>query len=162
VSQIASSCKHMSIKKITNSEEFAKVWRDLDQHFIRENELYGHAFSKISAQSIINSWGHASLLTNTMHTWASFNDEKADGVIMFLENINTVFGEKMFNEFFWISRNPRISLQLLRQAEKFAKNKKIRLMSMSCVENYPTSNKLKKVYQKLGYTKDSETYIKKL
>jgi hypothetical protein len=33
---------------------------------------------------------------------------------------------------------------------------------MSCVENYPTSSKLKKVYQRLGYIKDSETYIKKL
>jgi hypothetical protein len=97
-----------------------------------------------------------------MHTWASINNDKADGVIMFLENINTIFGEKMFNEFFWISNNPRISFQLFRQAEKFAKNKKIRLISMSCVENYPTSSKLKKVYQRLGYIKDSETYIKKL
>jgi len=162
VSQAANSRKRMSIKKITNPEEFAKVWQDLDKHFFRENELYGHAFSKISAQSVINSWGHTSLLTNTMHTWASVNNDKADGVIMFLENMNTIFGEKMFNEFFWISNNPRISFQLFRQAEKFAKNKKIRLISMSCVENYPTSSKLKKVYQRLGYIKDSETYIKKL
>lgn len=162
MSQATGFGKLMSIKKITNPEEFSKIWKDLEEHFRRENEIYGHAFARISAQSVIDSWGHASLLTSVMHTWASITDGKADGIIMFLENINTVLGEKMFNEFFWISRNPHISLKLFRQAEKFAKNKKIRLISMSCVENYPTSSKLKKVYQKLGFTKDSETYIKKL
>lgn len=152
----------MSIKKITNPEEFTKIWKELDILFSAENEKYGHVFSKISAQSIINSWAHPSLLTNTMHTWASINDDKADGLIMCLESVNTVLGERVFNEFFWISSNPRISFQLLKQAEKFAKSKKIKLMSVSCVENYPTSSKLKKVYQKLGFVKDSETYIKKL
>jgi hypothetical protein len=160
--QAADLGKFMPIKKITNPEEFSKIWKDLDKIFSQENERYGHAFSKISAQSIINSWAHPSLLANTMHTWASINNGEADGLIMCLESMNTVLGEKVFNEFFWISKNPRISFKLLRQAEKFAKNKKIRLMSVSCVENYPTSSKLKKVYQKLGFVKDSETYIKKL
>ncbi|MFZ9847483.1 MAG: hypothetical protein ACO3EE_04965 [Flavobacteriales bacterium] len=152
----------MSIKKITNPEEFAKIWKDLDALFANENEKYGHAFFKISAQSVINSWSHPSLLANTMHTWASINNEKADGIIMFLEGLNTICAEKIWIEYFWISANPKASFKLLKVAEKFAKSRKIKFMTMNCVENYPKSFKLKKVYQKLGFKKDYETYIKKL
>ena len=68
----------------------------------------------------------------------------------------------MFNEFFWISNNPKTSFSLLNKALSFARFKKIKYANISCVENHPKSFKLKKIYEKLGFKKDCETYSIKL
>ena len=68
----------------------------------------------------------------------------------------------MFMECFWISKNPKKSFALYRQAVKFAKTKGINFINMNCVENHPTSEKLKKTYQKMGFKKDTESYIKRI
>jgi arsenate reductase-like glutaredoxin family protein len=44
----------------------------------------------------------------------------------------------------------------------FAKEKSIEYVTISCVENHPKSKRLKEIYKKLGFNKDSETYIKKI
>jgi len=152
----------MSIKKIINPEEFAKVWDDLEIYFREENKNYGHRYLPISKQSVIDSWGHTALLNNTMHVWANLENGEAKGVVMFLEYMNTTFGEKIFTEYFWISNDPKKSFSLLKTALSFAKKKGIKYATVSCVENYPTSERLKKVYQKMGFHKDTETFIKKL
>lgn len=152
----------MSIKKIINPEEFASVWNDLEIYFREENKTYGHTYLPISKQSVIDSWGHTALLNNTMHVWANLENDKARGIVMFLEYMHPTFGEKIFTEYFWISNNPKKSFSLFKTALSFAKRKGIKYASVSCVENYPTSEKLKKVYQKMGFQKDSETFIKKL
>jgi len=152
----------MSIKKIVNPEEFSSIWNDLELYYREENKIYGHRYLSISKQTIIDSWGHTSLLNNTMHVWANLEDGKARGLIMFLEYMHPTFGEKIFTEYFWISNNPKKSFSLFKTALSFAKRKGMKYATVSCVENYPTSERLKKVYQKMGFQKDSETFIKKL
>lgn len=152
----------MSIKRITDPKEFKKVWEDLDVLFQEENKVFGHCAQPISAKCVIDSWAHPALLKNTMHTWASIEDEKANGIIMFLENYSTIFGKKVFMEFFWICKNPKKSFSLLRKALSFAKERGAEYVTINCVENHPKSKRLKEIYKKLGFNKDSETYIKKI
>ena len=162
MSQASFLGKFMPIKKVTCPEEFKKVWLDLDSVFKNENQKYGHQLHRISAESVINSWANPSLLNHVMHTWANFENGCADGIIMFTDSINTVCGERTFNEFFWISNNPKTSFSLLNKALNFARSKKIKFVNISCVENHPKSYKLKKIYEKLGFKKDCETYSIKL
>lgn len=117
----------MSIKKIINPEEFAKVWDELEIYFREENKTYGHRYLPISKQSVIDSWGHTALLNNTMHVWANLEDGKARGVIMFLEYMNTTFGEKMFTEYFWISNDSRKSFSLLKQLYPLPKGRALNM-----------------------------------
>jgi len=152
----------MAIKKVIGVEEFTKACNDLYELFSEENEKYGHQFVKINAQSIIKSWGHASILNGPMHVWVAFEEERAVGILMFIDSINTVFGERLFTEYMWACANPKYSFSLLRQALKFAKNKNIKYATLSLVVNHPKSDKLKNIYEKMGFKKDSETYIKKL
>jgi hypothetical protein len=154
-------CSKM-IKKITCAKDFEKVWKDLDALFREENSKYGHHFLKFSAQSVIDSFAHDSLLNNSIHCWANFENGNADGVIMFADMIQPFLAQRIFMEYFWISKNPQKSFALYRQAVKFAKSKKIQYIIMNCVENHPSSAKLKKIYRKLGYKKDSTSYIKTL
>lgn len=152
----------MAIKKVVNPDEFRKACKDLDALFQEENKKYGHVLHSISADSIANNWANPSLLAHTMHTWVNFEDGRADGIIMFLDALNTICGKRGWSEYFWLSANPKMSFALLKTALKFARSKNVEFVSLSCVENYPKSEKLKKLYQKLGFQKDSETYVKKL
>jgi len=156
------SDNRMSIKKIVNPEEFSSICNDLELHYREENKIYGHRYLSISKQTMIDSWGHTALLNNTMHVWANLEDGEARGLIMFLEHMNPTFGERIFTEYFWLSNNPRKSFSLFKTALSFAKRKGMKYATVTCVENYPTSERLKKVYQKMGFQKDSETFIKKL
>lgn len=162
MSQALVAGEHMPIKKVINPDEFRKAWRDLEILFQEENQKYGHVLHRVSAESVINSWANPSLLTHTMHTWVNFEDEKANGIIMFFDTINTICGKRVWNEYFWISKNPQASFSLLRKALQFARSKGVELVSLSCVENHPKSPRLKELYKKLGFQKDCETYIKKL
>ncbi len=162
MSQALVAGERMSIKKVISPDEFKKAWLELDEIFQEDNSKYGHCLHRISAQSIIDSWANASLLNHTMHTWVSSENEKTDGIIMFLDCVNTTFGKRMWQEFFWISNNPQISFSLLKKALQFARSKGVEFVAISCVENHPKSERLKEVYKKLGFQKDSETYIKKL
>lgn len=127
-----------------------------------DNEQYQHWFGPISKQSMINSWANPSLLSHTMHTWANFENGEADSIIMFFDSINTKTGKRMWSEFFWTSKNPTVSFSLLRIALDFARKKGIEFVSVSSYENHPKSEKLRKIYKKMGFKKDSETYIAKL
>ncbi len=160
--QATSFSEFMSIKKITSAQEFAKVCEDLSELMSEDNEKHQHWFGPISKQSMINSWGNPSLLTHSMHTWANFENGKADAIIMFFDSINTKCGKRMWSEFFWTSKNPKASFSLLRTALDFARSKGIEFISISSYENHPKASRLREIYKKMGFKKDSETYIKKL
>jgi len=150
------------IKKITSEQEFINACNDLDTLMKADNSKYQHVFGPISKESIIRSWGHSNLLVNTMHTWISFENNKVDGIIMFYDSIDTRCGKRIFNEFFWVSDNPKSSFSLLRKAVNFAKSKNIEYISISSYENHPKSKRLREIYKKIGFQKDQETYIKKI
>lgn len=150
------------IKKIVCPKEFEKVWQTLNELYKNENGKFGHLFFPIDHQSVIDSFGHSSLLNNSIHCWANFENGKADGVIMFADQTHSFLNQRIFTEHFWISRNPQKSFALYRKAVSFAKSKGIKYINMNCVENYPSTEKLKRIYQKMGFKKDSEAYIKKI
>lgn len=152
----------MAIKKIVNAQEFAKVCEDLNELMSFDNEQYQHWFGPISKDSMVKSWGNASLLSHSMHTWVNIEDGKADAIIMFFDSINTKCGKRMWSEFFWTSKNAKASFSLLRTALDFARKKGIEFISVCSYENHPKANRLREIYKKMGFLKDSETYIKKL
>lgn len=155
----------MPIKKIIDAQEFKRVCKELGHLFEEDNKKYGHRYLPVSPISIADSWGNPALLRNTMHVWVHYNDEflqQPDAMVMFWENINTTFGQKIFTEYCWISKNPKKSFTLLKTALNYARKRKLKYVTISCLINHPNSNKLQKIYEKFGFIKDSITYIKKL
>jgi hypothetical protein len=150
------------IKKVTSGQEFEKAFRDLEALFKEENTKYGHAYLAINPNSVIDSFAHSTMLNSSIYCWANFENGLVDGMIMFMDSMHPFLNQRIFSECFWISKNPKKSFALYNQAIKFAKSKGIEYINMNCVENYPTSEKLKKIYQKMGFKKDTESYIKKI
>ena len=52
--------------------------------------------------------------------------------------------------------------KLLGNAMKFAREKEFKYVMMSCVAAHPKARKVANFYEKMGFIKDSETYIAKL
>lgn len=150
------------IKKITSSAEFIACCHDIDSLMRTDNAKYQHVFGPICKDSMIRSWGHDSLLNNTMHVWANIENAKADSMIMFHDSIESKCGKRIFNEFFWVSSNVKVSFSLLTKALDFAKMKNIEYVSVSSYENHPKAKRLREIYKKIGFIKDSETYIKRI
>jgi len=150
------------IKKVLTGPEFKRAFLDLEEIFREENGKYGHALFSIDHQSVIDNFAHTNVLNNLFHCWVNWEDGKADGIIIFSDIHQPFLNQRMWYEQFWVSKNPKKSFALYREAVKFAKKRDIPYIVMNCVENYPTSPKLKKIYEKLGFKKDSESYIKKL
>ena len=151
------------IKRILDPKEFKTLLDDIFPLFDMENEKQGHALLKHNKEYIFNAFGDKSVLVWDFFVWANYNDEgKFDAVIAFLNNKNEKFGEEIFAEYIWLSKNPRVGQKLLGIATKFAREKEFKYVMMSCVEAHPKSHKVAKFYEKMGFIKDSETYIAKL
>jgi hypothetical protein len=55
-----------------------------------------------------------------------------------------------------------VGYKLFATAIKFARDNKFEYIQMGCSEKSPSRDKVKKLYNKLGFIKDSESYIAKL
>ena len=151
------------IKRILDPEEFKTLLDDIFILFDMENENQGHSLLTHNKEYIFNASGDKSLLAWDFFVWANYNDEgKFDSIIAFLNNKNEKFGVEIFLEYLWLSKNPRVGQKLLGIAMKFAREKEFKYVMMSCVEAHPKSDKVAKFYEKMGFIKDSETYIAKL
>jgi DNA modification methylase len=151
------------IKRILNPQEFKILLDDIFPLFDMENEKQGHALLKHNKEYIFNAFGDKSILAWDFFVWGNINDEgKFDAVIAFLNNKNEKFGEEIFAEYIWLSKNPRVGQKLLGTAMKFAREKEFKYAMMSCVEAHPKARKVARFYEKMGFIKDSETYIAKL
>lgn len=150
------------IKRITNPEEFKRVVEDLA--VLHEEDIVerGHYFIRHNKESIIENIAHTQTLAWNVFVWAHHNGERWDAIILFSNDRNPMFGVKMFSEHLWLSKNPKVGYKLLRTALRFAKENEYEVVSISCVEKNPSSKKLKEFYPKLGFRKDSETYLAKL
>ena len=85
-----------------------------------------------------------------------------DYLQLFKNHKNEKFGEEIFTEYIWLSKNPRVGYKLLATALKFAKEKEFKYVMMSRVMAHSKSDKVARFYRKMGFVKDSETYIAKL
>jgi hypothetical protein len=150
------------IKRILDPKDFKNLMDDMDDLFAFENQKQGH-FLTHDREYIVNAFGDKSILAWDFFVWANYNDEgKFDAMIAFLNNKNEKFGKEIFSEYLWLSKNPRVGQKLLGIAMKFAREKEFKYVMMSCVEAHPKSRKVAKFYEKMGFVKDSETYIAKL
>tara|TARA_R100000388_G_scaffold73937_1_gene53586 strand:+ start:388 stop:846 length:459 start_codon:yes stop_codon:yes gene_type:complete len=151
------------IKRILDPQEFKVLLDDIESLFEVENETQGHALLKHNKEYISNAFADKSILAWDFFVWANLNSSnKFDAMIAFLNNKNEKFGKEIFAEYLWLSKNPRVGQKLLGIAMKFAREKEFKYVMMSCVEAHPKARKVAKFYEKMGFIKDSETYIAKL
>tara|TARA_R110001606_G_scaffold377197_1_gene536149 strand:+ start:803 stop:1261 length:459 start_codon:yes stop_codon:yes gene_type:complete len=151
------------IKRILDPEEFKALLDDIDTLFKEENKVNGHALVEHNKEYIFNAFGNKSILAWDFFVWGHKNESnKFDAMIAFLNHKNEKFGKEIFSEYLWLSKNPRVGRKLLAKAISFAKEKEFEYVVMSCVEAHPKSKKVAHFYEKMGFIKDSETYIAKL
>lgn len=150
------------IKRILDPEEFKIVVSDIFELHAYDLEHWAHYYVRHNKESIIENFANKYLLYWKVFVWANHNGDKWDAVILFIEDHNPMFGAKMFSEHIWLSKNPKVGYKLLTTALKFAKEKEFEVVSMGAVEKHPNSDKVKEFYNKLGFKKDSETYVAKL
>ncbi len=152
----------MKIKRIVNPAEFGRLIDDLNSLFLKENGDAGHQLLLHNAETIKSSYGHPSILNWDVFTWGSETDGVFDAGIIFFNDKNAKFGTKIFTEFLWLSKNPRVGYKLFQTAMKFAKTQGFEYVSMSTVVKHPAHDRVKSFYEKMGFLKDSETYIAKI
>jgi|TARA_R110000824_G_C14819726_1_gene636573 hypothetical protein len=151
------------IKRILNPVKFKKLLDEIFILFNYENKHHGHKLVRHNKEHILKAFGDSSILTWDFFVWGNLNeDNKFDAVIAFLNNKNEKFGEEIFAEYIWLSKNPLVGRKLLGTALQFAREKKFKYVLMNCVEAHPNSHKVAKFYKKMGFLKDSETYIAEL
>ena len=154
--------KMNSIKRIVNPKEFETVIKDIKDLFFKDDLNYGHVFLKHDWDSIERFFSNQIILNWDFFVWASFNGEKYDAMIAFTNEKSVKFNCKLFCEYLWLSKNPNTGYRLFSEAVKFAREKKYEYILMSTVIQHPKHEKIKNFYTKIGFLKDSETYIAKL
>ena len=152
-----------SIKKITSVSDLEKVAADIHQLHLEDNLQYGHAFNlKHDVELMLKSFSHESILLWNGHLWAHFNGEKWDGIFGGIIRKSEKFNKKIMEEYLWLAKSSNAGMRLYKTAVDFAKNQKCEFIFMNVAENHPYSEKIKKIYKILGFTKDTETYVKNL
>ncbi len=147
------------VVKVTNPAEYLKILDDLDELFLSENQLIGHLLpiKKESLAQIANP----QLLTWTFHVWANKNGEKYDGLLIFVADNNVLFGETIWTEMIWLSKESFSGTKMLKLALDFGKEKGYRYYAMGRTARNPKPN-LTKFYNSRNLQKDGEIYIGKL
>jgi|TARA_R100000081_G_C4800199_1_gene163657 GNAT superfamily N-acetyltransferase len=151
------------IKRITNPLEFKTAVNDIFDLFDLENSEMGHALLKHDKDHIISAYADKSLLAWDFFVWVNLSEEgKYDGIIAFANHKNEKFGEEIFTEYIWLSKNSMSGFKLLSTAIKFARKKEFKYIIMSTAVKHPKSEKISRFYERMGFLKDSITYIAKL
>jgi len=151
------------IKKIVTVNEWVTVMNDIDILFKEDNQKYGHACGLTHDKELITKCiSHESLLLWNMHVWAHFNGEKWDGIFIGSIRKSEKFNKKLMDEYLWLSKNSAKGMRLFNIAKKYAKDQGCEFIYMNVVENHPKSDHLKNLYKKLGFQKDTESYIKQI
>ena len=151
------------IERILNPQKFKKAADEIFDLFDHENKNEAHHFLTHNKEYICNAFAHKHILAWDFFVWGNFNSQnKCDAMIAFLNNKNEKFGEEIFAEYIWLSKNPKVGYKLLVTALKFAREKEFKYVTINRVMGHPNSSKVASFYEKLGFIKDSETYIAKL
>ena len=151
------------IKKIITVKELENLYEDILKIYSDDNNKYGHALDlKHDLHLIMKSLSHESLLLWNTHVWAHFNGEIWDSIFIGLIRKSEKFNKKVMDEYIWLSKNSNIGFSLYKEAYQYAKSQKCEYIFMNVTENHPKSEKIKKIYNLLGFTKDTESYVKKI
>jgi GNAT superfamily N-acetyltransferase len=150
------------IKRILNPEDFKQLIEDIDILFEFENENQGHFLLKHNKETIINSFANKHILAWDMFVWANHNGKSYDAIIMFFNDKSAKFGEQIFSEYLWLSKNPKAGYKLFQESTKFARQKGFKYIIMNRVMKHPHSHGVMNFYEKMGFIKDTETFIAEL
>lgn len=150
------------VKRVTNPEEFNQLLDDIFNLFEIENSDSGHFFLKHNKETIKSTYSHKSILAWDFFVWGNKTNNKFDAVIAFVNDKNAKFGERIFHEFVWLSKNPKVGYKLFKQAMDFARDNEYKYLVMNTAVKHPMHNKVKAFYTKMGLIKDSESYICKI
>jgi len=151
------------IERITHPDKFKKAIEDIDVLFEFENTNTSHVHGlKHNKETIINSFGNNKILSFDVFVWANYENGKYDAIGIFINDKSIKFGQTILSEFLWLSKNPKAGFKILKEATKFAREKNIKYISLSTVENHPLSKRNERLYEKLGFKKDCTTFIGKL
>lgn len=152
------------IKRILDPEEFKVLINDVFDALDVENldPKIGHYILQHNRESIINNFSNKYILAWDAFVWGNFNGKKYDAMIFFINEKSVKFNESIFVEYLWLSSNPKAGLKLFKEAIKFAKEKNFKYIMTSRVYRHPNSDKVKNFYEKIGFIRDSETFIAKL
>jgi hypothetical protein len=152
------------IERVLTAPKFKILADDIFSLFGEENEHESHVCGLThDKESIVRNIGHPSLLQWDVFVWANKNVEgKYDAVVIFVNDKNAKFNTSIFSEFVWLSKNPKVGYKLLKKAIDFAREKGFEYISISSVEKTKNCKKNESFYKKLGFLKDSSTFIAKL
>ncbi len=152
------------IKRIIHAKEFCKAADDISDRLDLSNpDNTYHYLLPNGVDSLKQAFGHDKMLAFNVFVWANLNDSgNYDAAILFIKDKGPRHGREIFSEYIWLSDNPRVGYKLFATAIKFARDNKFEYIQMGCSEKSPSRDKVKKLYNKLGFIKDSESYIAKL
>lgn len=151
------------IKRITDTKDFFFAIEDISDLFSDFDESFGHQCGLLyNKEAIKNNLGNNILLTHDVFVWANQTKGKYDAICVFTRERSVRFGEEIFTQFLWLSKNGRSGFALLKKAVDFARKNKFKYISMHNTKNNPNSDKYKRFCEKLGFLEDSTNFISKL
>jgi hypothetical protein len=151
------------IKRITDPEDLKKAVDDLHVLFEDEDKSFAHVLGlRHNKETIINSFSNAKILAFDVFVWGNKEGDNYDALGIFINDKSIKFGINILSEFLWLSKNPKAGFKILKEATNLAREKNISYVSLSTVDNHPLSERNEKLYEKLGFVKDSTTFIGKL
>lgn len=148
------------VKKIESPEELREILVFLfekNKSYI-ENNLY---FLPLNSELVVSSTCHESLLKGYLSVWAYFNGNEWDSIFMGCIMKNEKINKKIYSEYIHLANSIR-GLFLIRHAIKFAKENNCNYFYLSTSSRNKSFNKIKKIFKKLNFENDLETFALKL
>ena len=152
------------IKRIVSADEFYKVVDNVSSYLDLNEESNNYYYLvPNNGDALKKAFGHDRMLAFNVFVWANLNNlGKYDAGIVFLKDKGPRHGLEIFSEYIWLSSNPHAGYKLLATAIKYARDNGFEHIQMGCSEKSPNKDKVKSLYRRLGFIKDSESYIAKL
>lgn len=151
------------IKRITNVKDFFFVIDDISELFSSFDEAFGHQCGLThSKDAVKNNFGNNMLLNHDVFVWANKTKGKYDSVCIFTRERSVRFGQEIFTQFLWLSKNANSGFKILKKAVDFARSNDFKYISMYNTKKNPNSEKYKAFCEKLGFLEDSTNFISKL
>ncbi len=147
-------------KKIECPEELKKILTYLfskDQNYIT-NQLF---LLPLQTDLVISSVCHESLLKGCLSCWAFFNGQEWDSIIIGCIIKNEKINKKIYSEYIHLANSMR-GLFLIKNAIRFAKKNGCEYFFMTSSKRNKNANVLKRMFKKLNFENDLETFALKL
>ncbi len=141
------------MRKILNPKDYLTLLDNLEKQWFFDNQNAGHVLP-ISKEGLA-TLANPQLLTWSYHCWSN---EALDSIFLGYSAFNPLFNKTTFCEMLWLSKTG-CGVKLLKAALDFAAKDDILIMGSVAARN---NDKLKKIYQKLGFALDGQSWIKVL